>query len=184
MKRQTIALIVFGFVVTGHALAVQIEPPPLPTDRTGLYSTEPASALRQGTFDVNLVITESRKGMSRWLAMTPKERERSVRATRFHPMQKGYLSVVLTNFRGDETNLDLTAQLFLIGPDGKTIYEHRDLGKSAWGNPMQGYLAIRPDVDFTFEKDDPAGTYTYRVIVSDNIRGEVGRAEKKIIFTK
>jgi hypothetical protein len=166
-------------------LALKIEPPPLPMERSSIYSmTDPASALREGSFDVNLVINDSRTGLSKWLAMTPSERDRALRTRRFRPFEKGYLSVVLTNFKADDPNIDLTAQLMLIGPDGRSVYEHRDLGKSAWGNPMQGYLAIRPSIDFSFDKTDPVGTYTYRVIVSDNVRGEIGRAEQKIVFVK
>jgi hypothetical protein len=185
VKRRTVSLFVLGFLVTAPLCALQIEPPPLPMERTSLYDAAQAGgALRQGSFEVNLVITDSRKGLPNWLAMSAGERVRSQRPHRFRAFQKGYLSVVLTNFKTEDVNVDLTAQLMLIGPDGRSVYEHRNLGRSAWGNPKQGYLAIRPDVDFSFDKTDPVGTYTYRVIVSDNVRGEIGRAEQKIVFAR
>lgn len=185
MKRQIVASFVFGFLATANALALKIEPPPMPMGRPSLDSVaEPASGFREGTFDVNLVIKDSREGLNKWLALDSKEREQAKRTQRFRPFEKGYLTVVLTNFDASDPTVDLTAQLMLIGPDGRSVYEHRNLGKSAWGNPMQGYLAIRPSIDFSFDKTDPVGTYTYRVIVSDNIRGEIGRAEQKIIFAR
>jgi hypothetical protein len=184
VKRRTIPLVIFGFLVTAQLCALQIEPPPMPMDRTSLYEAQAGASFREGAFEVNLVITDSRKGLANWLAMTPEQRLRADRPHRFRPFQKGYLSVVLTNFQAEDVNVDLTAQLMLIGPDGRSVYEHRNLGRSAWGNPMKGYLAIRPDVDFSFDKTDTVGTYTYRVIVSDNVRGEIGRAEQKIVFVR
>ena len=80
--------------------------------------------------------------------------------------------------------MDLTARLSLIGPDGRVVYEHRDLGRSAWGHPRQGYLAIKPHVDFSFDRTDAPGTYTYRVTISDNARGEVVQAEEKVILVR
>ena len=185
MKRQRIAIFIFGFLATANVLAIKIEPPPMRLGPPSLEAiAEPASGFREGTFDVNLVINGSRDGLNKWLALSAKDREQSQKKQRFHPFEKGYLTVVLTNFDASNPTVDLTAQLILIGPDGRSIYEHRNLGKSAWGNPMQGYLAIRPSIDFSFDKTDPVGTYTYRVIVSDNIRGEVGRAEQKVVFVR
>jgi hypothetical protein len=186
MKRQAFALLFLGIFVALDAAALKIEPPPMPMERGSLYSTAPApaSAMREGSFDVNLVITDAKDGLSRWLAMTPKQRDRISREQHFRPNQKGYVAVVLTNYRAPEANVDLTAQVSLVGPDGKVVYEHRDLGRSAWGHPLQGYLAIRPDIDFSFDGSDVAGTYTYRVVVSDHIKGEIGRAEQKLVFVK
>lgn len=169
---------------------MKIEPPPLPTERGVLHSTSPASrfedgSLRQGDFEVNLVITEKEGGLRKWLAMTRSERERYAGTQKFRANQKGYLVLVLTNYDLEKSgSVDLTAQLTLVGPDGKVIYEHRDLGKSAWGHPMQGYLAIKPQVDFSFDKTDRPGTYTYRVTVADNLKGEVASAEGQVILVR
>ncbi len=174
--------------VTSDVSALKIEPPPMPTERSEMYSTAPgpraAETLRDGNFEVNLVITDSHEGLKKWLAMTPKQREQSARQSRFRVNEKGYLALVLTNYDVDASNVDLTARLSLIGPDGQVVYENRDLGRSAWGHPKQGYLAISPHVDFSFDPTDKPGTYTYRVSISDNARGEVVRAEEKVILVR
>jgi len=183
-------LTILAVTDAGSLGAMKIEPPPLPTDRGALHSTAPGSrfeegSLRQGAFNVNLVITESRGGLRKWLAMSNSERDRFAIKQKFRPDQKGYLVLVLTNYDlARDGNVDLTAQLTLIGPDGTVVYEHRDLGKSAWGHPMQGYLAIKPEVDFSFDANDRAGIYTCRVTVSDNLRGEVVSAEGKVLLVK
>lgn len=174
--------------VTSEVSALRIEPPPMPAERSEMYSTAPgprtAEPLREGSFEVNLVITDSHEGLVKWLAMTPRQREEASSDQKFRVDQKGYLALVLTNFDVDAANVDLTARLSLIGPDGRVVYEHRDLGRSAWGNPKQGYLAIKPHVDFSFDRTDKPGTYTYRVTISDNARGEVVRAEEKVILVR
>ena len=191
MKRSSkaVAFVLLVLALTaGPASALRIEPPPLPTERADVYSTAPAPrsapALKPGKFDVNLVITDSHEGLVEWLAMTPKQRENYARGQKFRVNQKGYLVLVLTNYEVDKANVDLTARLSLIGPDGRVVYEHRDLGRSAWGHPRQGYLAIKPHVDFSFDRTDAPGTYTYRVTISDNARGEVVEAEEKVILVR
>ncbi len=191
MRRNAVAIVLAGTLLMGAASevsALKIEPPPMLTERSEMYSTAPgpraADSFREGSFEVNLVITDSREGLGKWLAMTPKQREQTARGQKFRVNQKGYLALVLTNYDVDAANVDLTARLTLIGPDGQVVYENRDLGRSAWGHPKQGYLAIRPYVDFSFDGTDKPGTYTYRVSILDNARGEVVRAEEKVILVR
>jgi len=68
----------------------------------------------------------------------------------------------------------------LYGPDGKLIYTHPDLARSAWGQPKKGYLALLPQVEFSFDERDAAGSYTYEAIVRDTNTNEVARTSFEI----
>ena len=165
--------------------ALKIEPAPLPLEHEAIYGSGSPTELRKGDFDANLVITSSEEKFREWLSATPDQREKHAKSQKFRPGQKGYLVLVLTNYKLDpDQDVNLTADLSLIAPDGKLVYQHRDLGKSAWGHPRQGYLAIEPHVDFVFDRTDRPGTYTYRVTVSDHARGGVVTAEEKVVLVR
>ncbi|MEO8216835.1 MAG: hypothetical protein ABI718_07120 [Acidobacteriota bacterium] len=189
MNLSRIMLASMGLLVlsvsSSNLLALKIEPAPLPLDHGAIYGSESGTETRRGDFNANLVITSSEEKFREWLSATPVQRDKHARSQKFRPGQKGYLVLVLTNYKVDpDQDVNLTADLTLVGPNGKLVYQHRDLGKSAWGHPRQGYLAIEPHVDFVFDRSDAPGTYTYRVTVSDHARGGVVTAEEKVVLIR
>ncbi len=177
MKRiLLLALIVVATTPTTHAL--RIDPAPDP----GVGGGASSRRLSPADFKLNMVVTQASGDLDRWLATEPDGNRRS-RPREFRANQKGSVHLVLTGFKIAQFEaMGLTAEVQLYGPDGKLLWRHPDLARSAWGRPKQGYLALVPEVTFAFDQADRAGVYTYRATVTDTNRTTIARAEEKIIF--
>lgn len=157
------------------ALAVTIDPTPDVTTFAGPES----KADRPADFKLHLVVTDTDKQLREWL--TEVDRRDQLQTRTFKPHQKGHAALVLTEY--DLKGIDpvgLEAEVRLYGPDGKLIYTHPDLARSAWGQPKKGYLALLPQVEFSFDERDAKGLYTYEAIVRDRNTNEVARTSFEI----
>ena len=168
-----IAIAVLGLSVP--AFAVTIDPTPDVTTFAGPES----KADRPADFKLHLVVTDTDEQLSEWL--TEVERRDELQTRTFKPHQRGHAALVLTEY--DLKGIDpvgLEAEVRLYGPDGKLIYTHPDLARSAWGQPKKGYLALLPQVEFSFDDRDAKGLYTYEAIVRDRSTNEVARTSFEI----
>lgn len=160
--------------------AVTVDPirdPNRGTAAVGAQSLSPAS------FKLNVVVTQSDRELGGWLDLSEQQRARKRRIKEFVPNQKGSVALVLTGLRMDELEAaGLVAQIQLYGPDGRLLYSHPDVARSAWGRPKKGYLALLPEVNFTFDQADRSGFYTYRATVTDLYNTTIARAEEKILL--
>lgn len=157
------------------AFAVTIDPTPDVTTFAGPESKTD----RPAEFKLHLVVTDSDEQLREWLSEVDRRDELQTRT--FAPNQRGHAALVLTEY--DLKGIDpvgLEAEVRLYGPDGKLIYTHPDLARSAWGQPKKGYLALLPQVEFSFDERDAVGLYTYEAIVRDRNTNEVARTSFEI----
>jgi len=155
--------------------AVTIDPTP---DVTTFASPE-SKEDRPAEFKLHLVVTGSDEQLREWLSDV--DRRDQLQTRTFKPRQRGHAALVLTEYdlKGFDA-VDLEAEVRLYGPDGKLIYTHPDLARSAWGQPRKGYLALLPRVEFSFDERDAIGAYTYEAVVRDRSTNEVARASFEI----
>ncbi len=173
MRRFVIVAIVM--LVSIPALAVTIDPTPQVTTFAGAESKMD----RPAEFKLHLVVTDSDEQLREWLTQVDRRDELQTRT--FKANQRGHAALVLTEY--DLKGLapvGLEAEVRLYGPDGKLIYTHPDLARSAWGQPKKGYLALAPQVEFSFDERDATGLYTYEAIVRDRNTNEVARTSCEI----
>ncbi len=174
-----IATIAVVLCLTVPAFAVTIDPTPQVTTFAG-----PESKLdRPAEFKLHVVVTDTDEQLRDWLAQVDRRDELQTRTFKAH--QRGHAALVLTEY--DLKGIDpvsLEAEVRLYGPDGKLIYTHPDLARSAWGQPKKGYLALLPQVEFHFDERDATGLYTYEAIVRDRSTNEVARTSFEIEFVR
>lgn len=173
MARFAVAIAVLGLSIP--VLAVTVDPTPDVTTFAGPESKDD----RPADFKLHLVVTGSDDQFREWLSAVDRRDQLQTRS--FKPHQRGHAALVLTDYelQGIEP-VDLEAEVRLYGPDGKLIYTHPDLARSAWGQPQKGYLALLPRVEFSFDERDAKGAYTYEAIVRDRTTNEVARASLEI----
>ena len=178
--RRTSALIftvAISLVFAGSLPAVTIDPTPEQTTFAAPLSRDAQPA----QFRLHLVITEQESELHDWLGSSDEDRSKLPRIRKFKTSQTGHVALVLTEYEvSGQDPVGLEAEIRLYGPDGKLIYEHPDLARSVWGQPKKGYLALLPQVDFTFDAADRQGTYTYEAIVRDRRTSEVARVQRQV----
>jgi hypothetical protein len=163
-------------VVCVPASAVTVDPAPDVRSFSGVSEKNAVPA----QFKLHLVVTEDEEQLRAWLSKKESQRAR-LETRRFVPDQPGKAALVLTGYDVPGFDpVDLLAEVRLYSPDGTLIYTHPDVARSAWGQPKKGYLALLPQVGFSFDADDPKGTYLCEAVVRDRATNEVARAQVSI----
>lgn len=169
----TIAMAVF--CLASPAFAVTIDPTPDVTT----FAVPDSKEYRPAEFKLHLVVTDTDQQLREWL--TDVQRRDELQTRTFKPHQRGHAALVLTEYDLKGINpVGLEAEVRLYGPDGKLIYTHPDLARSAWGQPKKGYLALLPQVEFSFDERDAKGSYTYEAVVRDTNTNEIARTSFEI----
>ena len=131
-------------------------------------------------FKLHLVVTEDEAQLRDWLSKKDSQRAR-FETREFKPEQPGKAALVLTGYDVPGFDpVDLAAEVRIYAPDGKLIYTHPDVARSAWGQPKKGYLTLLPQVEFSFDDSDPKGAYVCEAIVRDRATNEVAKAKVTI----
>ncbi|MBI2215170.1 MAG: hypothetical protein HYU52_16090, partial [Acidobacteria bacterium] len=171
-----VALVAASLLLCLPAFAVTVDPAPDVRSFSGVSEKNAIPA----HFKLHLVVTEDEAQLRAWLSKKESQRAR-LETRRFKPDQPGKAALVLTGYDVPGFDpVDLLAEVRLYAPDGKLIYTHPDVARSAWGQPKKGYLALLPQVGFSFDADDPKGSYLYEAIVRDRATNEVARAQVTI----
>ena len=167
---RSVAVLAVILCLSVPAFAVTIDPTPDVTTFAGPENDQD----RPAEFKLHLVVTHDDAQLKEWLADETKRDELQTRT--FKANERGHAALVLTEYEMKGIDpVGLEAEVRLYGPDGKLIYTHPDLARSAWGQPQKGYLALLPQVEFSFDDRDSAGSYTYEAIVRDRNTNEVAR---------
>lgn len=177
MKRAGIlAFVAASLLVCLSASGVTVDPTPDVRSFSGVSEKTAVPA----HFQLHLVVTQDEDQLRAWLSKKESQRAR-LETRRFKPEQPGKAALVLTGYDVPGFDpVDLLAEVRLYAPDGTLIYTHPDIARSAWGQPKKGYLALLPQVGFSFDAADPKGSYVYEAIVRDRATNEVAKAQVTI----
>lgn len=158
------------------ALGVTVDPSPDVRSFSGVSEKDAVPA----HFQLHLVVTADENQLRSWLAKKESQRVR-VETRKFKPEQPGKAAIVLTGYDVPGFDpVDLLAEVRIYAPDGKLIYTHPDVARSAWGQPKKGYLTLLPQVGFSFDASDPKGAYVCEAVVRDRATNEVARVQVTI----
>ena len=158
------------------ALGVTVDPSPDVKSFSGISEKTAVPA----HFKLHLVVTEDENQLRGWLSKKESQRAR-LETRQFKPEQPGKAALVLTGYDVPGFDpVDLAAEVRIYAPDGKLIYTHPDVARSAWGQPKKGYLTLLPQVEFSFDASDPKGAYVCEAIVRDRAPNEVAKAQVTI----
>jgi len=177
VKRAGIlAFVAASSLVCLSAYGVTVDPAP---DARSFSAVTERNAV-PAHFQLHLVVTQDEDQLRSWLSKKESDRAR-LETRRFKPAQPGKAALVLTGYDVPGFDpVDLLAEVRLYAPDGTLIYTHPDIARSAWGQPKKGYLALLPQVGFSFDAADPKGSYVYEAIVRDRATNEVARTQVTI----
>lgn len=177
MKRTSLAVVIAAsLLVCLPAFGVTVDPSPDVRSFSGISEKTAVPA----HFKLHLVVTEDEAQLRGWLSKKESQRTR-FETRQFKPAQPGKAALVLTGYDVPGFDpVDLAAEVRIYAPDGKLIYTHPDVARSAWGQPKKGYLTLLPQVEFSFEAGDPKGAYLCEAIVRDRATNEVAKAQVTI----
>ena len=117
----------------------------------------------------HILIVNSRAAIAKWVQAPPGERGGDI--GRLRTIAKGmkiYLPIIATGFKPAESGkLDLAAVLEIVAPDGKATAVKQCCSAIRADLRSPGVAVLNPVIDMIFETDDPPGTYTARVTVTD-----------------
>ncbi len=177
MKRAgNLALVVASLLVCLSAFGVTVDPSPDVRSFSGVSDKDAVPA----HFKLHLVVTEDEDQLRSWLSKKESQRER-IETRKFKPEQPGKAAIVLTGYDVPGFDpVDLLAEVRIYAPDGKLIYTHPDVARSAWGQPKKGYLTLLPQVGFSFDANDAKGVYVCEAVVRDRGTNEVAKVQVSI----
>ena len=117
----------------------------------------------------HILIVNSRAAIAKWVQAPPGERGGDV--GRLRTVAKGtkiYLPIIATGFKPAESGrLNLAAELEVVSSDGKAS-ALKKCCSAIRGDPRSpGVAVLSPVIEMIFNTDDPPGTYTARVTVTD-----------------
>ena len=182
MKRalQFAGVVLVTLLAATNVAALKIDPNP---EATTLSASGSPVITKPAKFRLHMIFSDAAESRD-WATVQKKIATGTTSPIRFEASKQGFLALVLTGYSiADMGTVDLSASVRLIGPDGKVVYEHPDLARSAWAQPKRGVLTIQPHVKFTFDRFDKAGVYTYQATVLDRTTNEITHAEQKITLT-
>ena len=140
-----------------------------------------AGGLKEGPFKANILITDSSAAIEKWVLMPVAERPGAGRLRQLTPGKKFYFPFVVTGYIALKSEeMDLTAHVRLISPDGKTLFDRPRFLETIGADPISPtVIVMMPVMDITFDTTDLPGTYTIRVTVTDHVHSAYARAEEK-----
>ena len=120
--------------------------------------------------EAHILIVNSRTAIAKWVQAPPGERGSDM--GRLRTVSKGtkiYLPIIATGFKPSESGrLNLAAELEIVSPDGKATAVKKCCSASRGDPRSPGVAVLNPVIDMIFDTDDPPGTYTVRVTVTDS----------------
>lgn len=126
------------------------------------------AALSKHVFSANILIMDSKEAIEKWVLSpdVPRPGEGQIRQVK--PGMKFYMPFVVTNYHFPNENMNLTAQVRIADPEGKTLFEAPKISGAVRRDPRSpGVIVLNPVMDLTFDEADRPGTYTIRVTVFD-----------------
>jgi len=138
-------------------------------------------SLKEATFKANILITDAHAAIEKWVLMPQAGRPTSGRIRQLVPGKKFYLPFVVTGYSWPATErMKLTARVRLISPDGKTQLDAPRISGALGPDPRSpSVIVLNPVMDITFDTNDPPGTYTLQVTVTDHIHFLFAKAEEQ-----
>jgi hypothetical protein len=139
------------------------------------------AGLKEGSFKANILITDSRAAIERWVLMSAADRANAGRFRELIPDRKFHLPFVVTDYPFSASEkMDLTAHVRLISPDGKTEFDAPRFCEVIAPDPRSpSVIVLNPVMDITFDTSDLPGTYTIRVTITDHVHSAYAKAEEQ-----
>jgi len=144
------------------------------------------AGLKEANFKVNILITESKAAIEKWVLMSDGDRPGAGRIRQLTRDTKFYLPFVVTNYTAPASEkMDLTVHVRMIAPDGKVYFDAPKFSETVAPDPRSPtVIVLNPVMDITFDSRDKSGTYTIRATVTDHVHSAYGKAEEQFQLIK
>jgi len=142
------------------------------------FDEDPALAVQIATAETPGYIQE-------WVSTTPEHQVRIKRVYEIGPEKTIYISMVVSGFEIDgHRSTDLVGSFSIIDPNKKQIVNIADeyIHKHVMPGGKGGFVMLDPAIDFTFEKADPPGFYTFKAEVRDRVSNKEAVGTWQILF--
>jgi len=139
-----------------------------------------SAGMSNAAFQANILITDSKEAIGRWVLLPAAERAGTGRIRRVTPGMKMYVPLVVTNYGFPASeNMYLTAQVRLSNPDGKTLFDVPKMSGAISPDPRSpSVIVLNPLLDLTFDTKDRPGRYTIQVTITDHFHSTSATAEE------
>jgi hypothetical protein len=157
----------------------QISPAKSGADEAGAAGI---AGLNQGSFQANILITDSKAAIEKWILLPAGDRSGAGRFRETAPGKKIYIPFVVTNypFQASE-KMNLTAHVRISAPNGKTLLDVPTFSEAIRPDPRSpSDIVLNPVMDLTFDATDLPGTYTISVTITDHVHSAYAKAEEKV----
>ena len=143
------------------------------------------AGLKQGAFKANILLTDSHSAIEKWVLLPAAERSRAGRIREVTPGKKIYVPFVVTDYAFPASErMNLSGHVRLVSPDGRTLFDRPRFSTTIGADPRSpSVIVLNPVMDITFDSDDLPGTYTIRVIITDQVHSACAKAEESLQLT-
>ena len=140
------------------------------------------AGLKEGDFHANILFTNSKAEIEKWVLMPAAERPNAGRIRQVTRDKKFYAPFVVTDYAFPVSEkMDLTAHIRFLSPQGKVLLESPTFSETIGADPRSPHtIVLNPVMDITFDSGDLPGTYTFRLAIVDHVHSTYAKAEEKI----
>ncbi len=144
------------------------------------------AGLAPAEFKANILITESHDAIEKWVLAPAADRPGTGRLRQVTPGKKFYLPFVVSDYPYPVSEkMNLTTHVRFISPTGKTLLAAGKFSETIGADPRSpSVIVLNPVMEATFDQDDPPGTYTIRVTITDHVHSTYAKAEEQFQLVK
>ena len=145
------------------------------------FDANEIAGLKEGDFHANILITDSKDSVEKWVLMPAADRPGAGRFREVTRDKKFYVPFVVTEYAFPASEkMELNAHIRFISPTGKTLFDAPHISGAERPDPRSPHtIVLNPVMDLTFDSKDVPGTYTLRVTITDHAHSTYAKAEEK-----
>ena len=149
--------------------------------REAQFDANEIAGLKEGDFRANILITDSKDSVEKWVLMPAADRPGAGRFREVTRDKKLYVPFVVTDYAFPASEkMDLNAHIRFLSPTGKTLFDAPHISAAQRPDPRSPHtIVLNPVMDLTFDANDVPGTYTLRVTITDHVHSTYAKAEEK-----
>ena len=131
-------------------------------------------------FKANILIVDSKAEIEKWVLASPETKAASGRKRSVEVGERVYLPAVVTDFKPEHEDVDLSGDFQLIAPNGNVVMEKKQaFGAQHFDLRSPSVIVLNPVLDAVFDASDTPGRYTVRIVITDRQKGTVATAEER-----
>ena len=149
--------------------------------RQAQFDANEIAGLKEGDFHANILITDSKDSVEKWVLMPAADRPGAGRFREVTRDKKLFVPFVVTEYAFPASEkMDLNAHIRFLSPTGKTLFDAPHISGADRPDPRSPHtIVLNPVMDLTFDSNDVPGTYILRVTITDHVHSTYAKAEEK-----